>query len=195
METLDAEEDDNLGSNDHLSQVLGGEHSGRVRCRPGKNIVPTRYWGTSSASQLSSNSDSAAHAEAVRARSEAAEVKKMMMEERERNQQERERQRRANEEFIKAMRALQCTLPPENAKALDACLLTMSSVYDAPSGSRGQDVRGDGDDECSGQGVEGDRDDDGDDSYDDDGDDDGDGDDGVDAINVNDGEEDDFLHY
>jgi hypothetical protein len=41
---------DTSGPDDYLSRVLGPEHSGRIRCRPGQ--TPTSYWSGASSSSL-----------------------------------------------------------------------------------------------------------------------------------------------
>ena len=177
MEALDREEDDNLGPGDHLQRVLGHERSGRVRCRPGKNIAPTKYWITSPASHIPSTSELAAHAEAARARSQAEETIKVLME-------ERDRHKRANEELIKALSVITPSLPTDHAAMFDSCLSNMRSIYEPPSTSGGQHDEGDGGDDIDGndRGDDGGDDDDGvdgsldgdDDSAGDSGDDDGD---------------------
>ena len=157
MEALDGEEDDNLGPDDHLHRVLGNEHGGRVRCRPGKNIVPTRYWGTSSASHTPDS-------EVAKARFEAAEAMRAMKEERERNKS-------LNDKLVKALSALCPSLPADTATVFDDFMSSVRSVYGTPTNSGGQD--GDGAAADGGDGIEGgegsDDMDDGDGNHDSDG--------------------------
>ena len=144
MEALDREEDDNFGPDDHLQRVLGEERSGRVRCRPGKTIAPTTYWGTSS-----SSSSQTTQTETIKA----------LIEERERNKS-------FKEQVLKALEALTPSVPEGSAAAFNTCVSTIRSFVVPQSTSYSQQGDGgDNDDDIDrgDEGGDGDDDDHGDD--------------------------------
>ena len=119
-------EADNFGPNDHLHQVLGDEHPGRVRCRSGKRNVPSRYWSSDSATSSGSNSisqDQLRHA--------IEQVEKKF----------KEREDRMSQRILKAMSSAFSSLPPESA---EACFATMRSIFEGGENDVGGDGHGEG---------------------------------------------------
>ena len=145
-------EADNFGPHDHLHQVLGDEHRGRVRCRPGKRNVPSSYWSSGSSVSSSGASGSSMSSEEVQRAIEKAtqEVEKKM-----------------SDRLLRAISSAFSSFPPASGSAAEACLATVRSVLeggDAAGTSGGHaDTTSAGDDDGDGNAdARGADDDDGD---------------------------------